>query len=115
MIWIKSITIGIICVIITACASNVDRTKETRLSEYSEKEIRNIITPEVTSRKDVLIKLGTPVNTENYNASTHWVYYSKITDRSIYLVIPIIKDREQFLTIDFSDKGIVSAYHYTEK
>ncbi|CNH14839.1 hypothetical protein [Yersinia intermedia] len=115
MNWGKLISIVLVCALITSCASNVDRTNKTRLSEYSENEIKQKLIPAVTSRKDVIINFGVPVNTENYNNTKHWNYYSKIVDRRIYLIIPVINDREQFLAIDFSDEGMVTNYHYSEK
>lgn len=115
MSWGKLINIGLVCLVVTSCAANVDRTNETRLSAYSESEIKQKLIPEVTRRKDILIDLGVPVNTADYNNTKHWEYYSKIVDRRIFLIIPIINDREQFLSIDFTNKGTMTAYHYTEK
>ncbi|CQJ31151.1 hypothetical protein [Yersinia enterocolitica] len=111
----KLISIALVCALITSCASNIDSTNKTRLSEYSENEIKQKLIPTVKSRKDVLINFGVPINTENYNNTKHWDYYSKIVDRHIYLIIPVINDREQFLAVDFSDEGVVTSYHYSEK
>ncbi|UVC31850.1 hypothetical protein [Pantoea sp. SOD02] len=115
MKWDRLILTVLVCAFISSCAANVDRTKETRLSDYSEKEVKQKLVPEVTSRKDVLLTFGTPINPEDYNNAKRWQYYSKIVDRRIYFLIPFISDREQFLTVDFSDQGIITAYHYEEK
>lgn len=115
MKWGRLILTESIFALVSSCAANVDRTKETRLSDYSEKEIKQKLVPEVTSRKEVLLTFGTPINSVNYNNAKRWEYYSKIVDRRIYFLIPLINDREQSLTVDFSDKGIITAYHYDEK
>lgn len=111
----KALGIVLLVLMSASCASNYDKTGATSLAQYSEKEIKQKITPEVTTRKDVLIAFGVPANTPDYNKVNHWVYTSKIVDRRIYLIIPVILDRKQYLSVDFSDQGIVSAYRYVEE
>lgn len=115
MKWGRLILTGWVCALISSCAANVDRTKETRLSDYSETEIKQKLVTEVTSRRDVLLSFGTPISPANYNNANRWEYYSKIVDRRIYFLIPFISDREQSLSVDFSEQGIVTAYRYDEK
>lgn len=115
MIFSRFLLICFIALVSSSCASNYDRTKATNLAQYSEKEIRQRITPQVSTRKDILLAFGVPGNTVDYNNVNHWIYTSQIMDRRLYLIIPVILDRKQDLSIDFSDKGIVTSYNYVEK
>ena len=101
--------------VIIACASNIDRTKETTLSQYSEKEIRGKLVPHLTTQRDVLITFGVPVQPTDYNSADKWYYHSETIDRRIYFLIPFINDRNQNLILNFSDKGVLTDYHYNDK
>lgn len=112
---INFLGVALACLLSVSCASNYDGTKATSLAQYSEKEIKQKLIPEVTTRKDVLIAFGVPANTADYNNTRHWEYTSQIIDRRIYLIIPLNQDRKQHLSVDFSDKGILTSYNYIEK
>ncbi|UNK63074.1 hypothetical protein [Buttiauxella ferragutiae] len=101
--------------IIISCASNIDRTKETTLAQYSEKEIQGKLTSHVTTRRDVLIAFGVPAHPADYNSADKWYYHSEKLDRRIYFLIPFINDRNQNLVLNFSDKGVLTDYSYTDK
>jgi hypothetical protein len=100
---------------LVSCAANVDRTKETTLARYSEKEIRSQLTPQVTSRRDVLIAFGVPTQPADYNSAQKWSYHSETLDRRIYFMIPFINDRNQNLVLNFSEEGKLTDYTYTDK
>lgn len=110
---LKGITL-LTCVLLSSCVS-IDKTKASRLSEYSETEIKNKLILNVTTRKDVLIAFGPPENTTNYNAENKWVYTSEIIDHGLYIIVPVSNDRKQHLSLDFSDKGLLSDYNYQEQ
>jgi hypothetical protein len=112
---LKSLMIFAIFLSLVGCAANIDRTRETKLSKYSEKDIKQKIIPEVTTRRDILIEFGVPVNTADYNNATQWVYHSERIDRRIYFFIPFINDRNQYITLSFSEKGVLKNYSYYEK
>jgi outer membrane protein assembly factor BamE (lipoprotein component of BamABCDE complex) len=101
--------------LVISCAANVDRTKETSLAQYTENEIRGKLTPQVTTRRDALIAFGVPEYPADYNNGNKWYYHSEKLDRRIYFLIPFINDRNQNLTLHFSDKGILTDYTYTDK
>ncbi|MBS0053904.1 outer membrane protein assembly factor BamE [Yersinia sp. Marseille-Q3913] len=111
----KTSLILLLSCLLTACVGNIDKTHATHIAKYSESEIRQKLVPNVTNKRDVLIMLGTPTNVKDYNESNHWEYRSDITDRRIYLIIPINNDRKQLLTLNFSDKGVLSDYYYSDK
>ncbi len=102
-----------ICVISSSCVS-IDKTKASRLNEYSEAEIKNKLIINITTRKDVLIAFGPPENTVNYNEEKKWIYTSEIIDHGLYIIVPIFNDRKQHLSLEFSDKGLLSDYIYQE-
>ena len=101
--------------IIISCASNIDKTKETTLAQYSEKEIRDKLISHVTTRRDVLIAFGVPAYPADYNSADKWCYHSEKLERRIYLLIPFINDRNQNLVLNFSDKGVLTDYSSTYK
>ena len=80
---INFLGVALACLLSASCASNYDGTKATSLAQYSEKEIKQKLIPEVTTRKDVLIAFGVPANTADYNNTRHWEYTSQIIDRRI--------------------------------
>ncbi|MEE7536003.1 hypothetical protein IV503_30770 [Klebsiella huaxiensis] len=101
------------CILLSSCVS-VDKTKASKLSEYSEAEIKNNLILNITTRKDVLIAFGPPENTINYNEEKKWIYTSEIIDHGLYIIVPVFKDRKQHLSLEFSDNGLLSDYKYQE-
>lgn len=100
---------------LSGCIANVDRTRATDLNKYSEKVIRSNIVVGKTTKKDILLFLGTPVTPTDFKTASRWIYFSKVVDRRLYLFIPIFQDREQLLLVEFNDAGVVSNMTYTEK
>ncbi|ALB54148.1 outer membrane protein assembly factor BamE [Cronobacter universalis] len=100
---------------LTGCAANVDRTHASDLANYSEKDIRNKIVVGKSTKKDVLLLLGTPAIPKEFKTASHWIYASKVVDRRLYFFIPIFRDRDQFLLLEFNNNGAVSKLQYTEK
>lgn len=102
------------CSLLFSCASNIDNTQRSALVKYSEESLEKSIKANVTDKRDILMMFGIPPKNENYNDSSHWVYHSKIIDRSMLLFVPIFRDKEQFLSINFTEAGLVKDYLYTE-
>jgi hypothetical protein len=111
----SKLIIASLSLMIVSCASNIDKTKETTLAQYSEKEIRGKLTPQITSRRDALIAFGVPASPADYNNADNWHYHSETVDRRIYFLIPFINDRKQDLLLNFSNKGILTDYNYSER
>lgn len=109
---LKGLTL-LMCIIASSCVS-IDKTKASRLNEYSETEIKNKLIINITTRKDVLIAFGPPENTVNYNEEKKWIYTSEIIEHGLYIIVPIFNDRKQHLSLEFSDKGLLSDFNYQE-
>jgi outer membrane protein assembly factor BamE (lipoprotein component of BamABCDE complex) len=100
---------------LSGCMANVDRTHSSDLNNYSEKVIRERIVTGKSTKKDVLLLLGTPATPKAFKSASTWIYASKIVDRRLYFFIPIIRDRDQLLLLEFNDAGVVSKMDYREK
>ncbi|WP_159235609.1 hypothetical protein [Raoultella terrigena] len=109
---LKGITL-LTCVLLSSCVS-IDKTKASRLSEYSEAEIKNKLVLNITTRKDALMAFGPPENAINYNEEKKWIYTSEIINHGLYIIVPVFKDRKQHLSLEFSDNGLLSNYNYQE-
>ncbi len=106
--------IALCSILLFSCASNIDNTQRSALVNYSKESLEKSIRANVTDKRDILMMFGAPPKNENYNDSSNWVYHSKIIDRSIFLFVPIFRDKEQFLSINFTEAGLVKDYVYTE-
>lgn len=102
-------------VALSGCAANVDKTQASNLNNYSETVIRQSIVVGKSTKKDVLLLLGAPTTPKEFKTAHHWTYVSKVVDRRIYLVIPLIQDRDQLLLLEFNDAGVVTKMNYTEQ
>lgn len=111
----KQAVILLCSIFLFSCASNIDKTQGSALKNYSKESLENNIKANVTDKRDVLMMLGMPLDNPNYNESPNWMYYSKIIDRNIWFFVPVFRDKEQFLSINFSEAGLVKDYVYTEK
>lgn len=111
----KKIATLLFSIFLFSCASNIDKTQGSALQNYSKESLVKNIKADVTDKRDVLMMLGIPLNNPNYNKSPNWEYYSKVIDRNIWFFVPIFRDKEQFLSINFSETGLVKDYNYIEK
>lgn len=106
----------ILCMVIltTACVGNVDKTSATDLDKYDEVTIKENLTVGKTTRKDVLLLLGTPSFPSEYNESNIWIYKSTKIDRRLYLFIPINNSKNQTLSLHFTDAGVLLNFIYRD-
>jgi outer membrane protein assembly factor BamE (lipoprotein component of BamABCDE complex) len=100
---------------LSGCIANVDRTRASALNNYSEKVIRESIVVGKSTKKDVVLLLGTPAVPKEFKTASTWIYASKVVDRRMYLLIPVFRDRTQLLLLEFNDAGVVSKMNYAEK
>ena len=100
---------------LSGCIVNVDRTRASELGNYSDKDIRNNIVVGKSTKKDMLLLLGAPTTPKDFKTAGNWIYASNVVDRRLYLFIPIFRDRDQLLMLEFNNNGVVSKIHYTEK
>lgn len=107
--------LAFIIIALSGCIANVDRTQASELDNYSEKDIRKSIVVGKSTKKDMLLLLGAPVTPKDFKTASNWIYVSNVVDRRLYLIIPVFRDRDQLLMLDFNNDGVVSKIHYTEK
>lgn len=100
---------------LNGCIANVDRTRASDLDNYSEKDIRKSIVVGKSTKKDMLLLLGAPATPKEFKTAGSWVYASNVVDRRLYLFIPIFRDRDQLLLLEFNNADVVSKINYTEK
>ncbi|GJL38193.1 hypothetical protein PUATCC27989T_01455 [Phytobacter ursingii] len=100
---------------LSGCIANVDKTRMSDLNNYSEKVIRDSIVVGKSTKKDVLLFLGAPLSPKDFKTVNTWIYASKVVDRRLYFFIPVFRDRDQLLLLQFNDAGVVSKMDYTEK
>lgn len=115
MFKIRKIVVLILPFLLSACLVNVDKTRATELSNYSESSIKRKLIVGSTTKKDALILLGAPNSPKNYNNANEWVYRSVQVHRGIYLFIPFINDKDQSLSLKFDEMGILSSLEYSDK
>lgn len=110
----KRICILLMVILITACVGNIDKTSATDLDKYDEVTLKEKLTVGTTTKKDVLLLLGRPSLPEEYNNSIHWVYRSQKIDRRMYFLIPFNNSKNQMLSLNFTDAGVLLKYSYTD-
>lgn len=101
--------------LLTACAGNIDRTKEGTISQYSEANIKERIIIGKSTKKDVLRFLGRPSFPTEYADSNDWFYYSDVIDRRVYLLVPVVLDEKITLNVIFGEGGVVGNFIYLKK
>lgn len=104
-----------ICLMLTACAGDVDRTKEGSVSNFSERQIKEKIVIGKSTKRDVLMLLGRPTTPLDYNGNNSWVYFSDVKDRRIYFLIPVFLDEKVLLGLKFNGNNIVEKMEYNRK
>ncbi len=109
------ILLALSTIALSGCIANVDRTRATDLNNYSEKVIRESIVSGKSTKKDVLLLLGAPLLPKEFKTANRWIYASKVVDRRLYFFIPVFRDRDQLMVLEFNDAGTVSKMSYTEK
>lgn len=111
----KKIMACFICLMLTACAGDIDRTKEGTVSNFSERKIKENIVVGQSTKRDVLMLLGRPTTPLDYNGSNNWIYFSDVKDRRIYFLIPVFLDEKVVLVLKFNDSNIVEKMEYSRK
>lgn len=111
----KILLLAFTMISLNGCMANVDRTQASDLNNYSERDIRKSIVVGKSTKKDMLLLLGAPTIPKEFKTASNWFYASHVVDRRLYFFIPIIKDRDQLLLLEFNNDGVVSKMHYTEK
>ncbi|ALB67516.1 outer membrane protein assembly factor BamE [Cronobacter dublinensis] len=110
-----SLLLAFTTIALNGCIANVDRTRATDLYNHSEKDIRTSIIVGQSTKKDVLLLLGAPATPKEFKTARNWIYASSVVDRRLYFFIPIIRDKDQLLLLEFNNEGVVSKMYYTEK
>lgn len=111
----RNIMACFICLMLTACAGDIDRTKEGSVSNFSERQIKEKIVVGQSTKRDVLMLLGRPTTPLDYNGSNNWIYFSDVKDRRIYFLIPLFLDEKVMLGLKFNDSNIVEEMEYSRK
>lgn len=104
-----------IFLMLTACAGDIDRTKEGSVSSFSEKQIKKKIVVGQSTKRDILILLGRPTTPLDYNEGDNWVYFSDIKDRRFYFLFPVFLDEKVVLGLKFNSNNIVEKVYYSRK
>ncbi|HCV65636.1 outer membrane protein assembly factor BamE [Serratia proteamaculans] len=104
----------VVIFLLSGCARNVNKVGATELYNYNEKSIREKIIIGKSTKKDVLLLLGKPLEPDNYNGINDWVYISKVMERRLILLIPINNDKNQILKLSFDNDNIVRKIYYIE-
>lgn len=102
-------------IVLSGCMANIDKTRMSELNNYSEQAIREKIVVGKSSKRDVLQLLGAPAVPEDFKTASRWYYASKVVDRRLYFFIPVFRDRQQSLFLEFNNAGVVSEMKYSEK
>lgn len=94
-----------LAIFLSGCMANIDRTRTNDLDEYSETTLKEKLTAGSTTKKDVLLLLGVPAFSADYNKINTWTYKSSRTDRCIYFFIPFNNDKDQILSLNLTAQG----------
>lgn len=111
----KLIIVAILSLLITGCLSNIDKTRETVLRDYSEKNINESFVVGKTTKKEVIGLLGAPTSPEVYNFKDTWIYYSQKTERYIFLIVPINRDANKTLILTFDKNKVLTNVKFIDK